>query len=114
MRVQAALLLVRAGFIDIPEIDQLVPTGTDAAWPTVYRSDDGLSPYLTWFGLRTVRLVQGRPPSADHSGATAPPDNERDAGLRRFVAALSLLADLEAQEVRARLGLQPPPAVAGS
>lgn len=112
IRVQAALLLAKADMVDSPEVDRLLPEGTRAEWPTSYAGDEGLSPYRTWFGLQTIAACSGRPSETGNLPGAASA-HERDRGTRRFASALSLLAELEGQELRVRLGLQPPFTVVG-
>jgi hypothetical protein len=103
LRIRAAELLVRAGFVDAPEIDELVPPGTDVVWPSVLSGRDGLDPFQTLVALWRLRDV--------HPDPTSPPvqpqaeqRHDRDVGNERFRRALRVLAGLEGQRLAAAAG----------
>ena len=105
LRLRAAEELVRAGLADAPEIDELVPPGTTAAWPSPTSTTEGLSPF--WSVISLQRLGEIRPdppPSSSAPGSPLPRAAERDAGVARFRLAVRTLARLEGQQLAASVG----------
>jgi hypothetical protein len=111
LRLEAAELLVRAGFVDAAEVDRLVPPGTGAVWSSVPSGRDGLEPFHTLIALWRLREV--RPDPQPVPGHQSPrPRPARDVGNERFRGALRVLARLEGQYLAATIGRGHAPLVA--
>ena len=115
LRLRAAEELVRAGLADAPEIDELVPPGTAAVWPSPTSTAEGLSPF--WSVMSLQRLGEIRPgPLASSSapGSPLPQGAGRDAGSARFRLAVQALARLEGQQLAVSVGRGVRPAIAAN
>lgn len=112
LRLESAEVLIRAGLLSAPEIDQLVPPDTAAAWPSAPSGQDGLKPFLTVINLCRLRGVR---PSEQPGAVPADPHEAgpRQAGERRFRGALRQLADLEARQLAASIGHGTSPYIVG-
>ena len=112
LRLRAAEELVRAGLADAPEINELVPPGTTAAWPSPTTTTEGLSPFWSVISLQRLGEVRSDPaPSSSNPGSPLPLPADRDAGITRFRLAVRTLARLEGQQLAASAGRGAPPAV---
>lgn len=110
LRVSAAEELVRNGFNEAIEIDQLVPQGTAAAWPSTFSGQEGIDPYRTLIAISRLREV--RPDTTQPDLLQGRVESPRDAGNERFRRALRALAQLEGQQLAASAGLGEPAIVA--
>jgi hypothetical protein len=113
LRLDTADVLIRAGLRAAPEIDRLVPPGTEPVWPSAPRGQDGLSPFLTVIKLWRLRENQPDQRRRIEDPADAGEAHPRQAGDRRFRTALHQLAGLEARQLSALTGYGIPPNVAG-
>lgn len=110
LRCAAAELLVRNGFHDCREIDQLVPLGTVATWPADTLRDNGLEPFNALLALNGLRKVRPDPTLPDLTHTVV--DSPKNVGTARFRRALGILSQLEGQQLAASAGLGDPPVVA--
>ncbi len=110
VRVASAELLVRNGFTDASQIDQLVPPGTAVVWPSTVSGQEGLEPFRTLIEFNCLRQIR---PDPTHRDPMPPAErSSRDVGNERFRRALRTLTELEGQQLAADAGLSEPPAVA--
>ncbi|MEV6059881.1 ATP-binding protein [Nocardia asteroides] len=111
IRVAAAELLVRNGYVDGAEVSQLLPSGSSPRWPssTAGRGRDGLAPFKSMMTFNRVRQLRPDPTTRNRCGSTGAVFD--DAGTERLRRALGRLAEMEGQQLKADLGLSDPPAV---
>lgn len=113
LRIQAAELLIRAGFADAPEIDRLVPMDARPVWSSVTTDDNGLAPFQTLLALQRVRAVRCSELPVVADWAQTKGQLGSDAGNTRFKEALVLLSRLEGQHLAAAAtGRGEPPVIA--
>ena len=106
LRVASAEVLARAGLAESEEFTRLLPPETKAAWPTSFSGSEGLAPYNTMLGVFRMRALAQRIKVYDHlpaDGLTAP-GSDQGPERRRFTAAITRVAELEAQAIACTLG----------
>ncbi|WP_213570944.1 ATP-binding protein [Rhodococcus sp. USK13] len=104
IRAAAVELLIRNGFHDEPEVVQLLPAGTAAAWPSSLYGQHGLDPFSTLISLTCIRHVLPDPAGLD----PMPPgkwSSSGDPGTERLLRAIRALAEIEGRQLAAAVGL---------
>ncbi|OZC86320.1 hypothetical protein CH254_17345 [Rhodococcus sp. 06-412-2C] len=115
LRVFAANALAMSGQADTDEFRDLLPSDTQPAWPSPYGSSDGLKPYETMLlvlRMRELHQLMGIYDALPEDGLKVP-NPGHDPGRTRFIAAMTIVAKLEAQAQASSMGLIESPNVAG-
>ncbi|MDJ0004807.1 ATP-binding protein [Rhodococcus fascians] len=113
LRVAAANALAMSGQAHADEFRDLLPPETKPAWPDFFGSSDGLESYKTMLlvlRLRELHHLIGIYEAIPEAGLEVP-RLAHDPARTRFVAALTVVAQLEAQAIASSLGLADNPDV---
>ncbi|WP_280227553.1 ATP-binding protein [Nocardia farcinica] len=113
LRVTAAHALAMSGQAHTDEFRDLLPPETRPSWPNYVGSSDGLESYKTMLlvlRMRELHHLIGIYDAVPEGGLEVP-GSAHDPARKRFVAALTAFARLEAQAIASSMGLAETPDV---
>ncbi|QKT13746.1 ATP-binding protein [Rhodococcus sp. W8901] len=113
LRVFAANALAMSGQARTEEFRELLPAETKPSWPSLFGTSDGLKPYKTILlvlRMRELHQLIGIYDTIPEAGLDVPGPGH-DPGRTRFIAAMTIVAKLEAQAAAFAMGLASAPDV---